>query len=138
MEDLFEIINQIQENGFHSDLSSNVESFISSLAGCGIDWNLYSESEIRSAFNYAIESSDIIPESYGHEICFMGHNPPTSEALGYIKSGTISLTTPGNGQTHSFPVYKNHGSLWVWDNIAWKKVSGSGFVEIDNMLFKKK
>ncbi len=138
MEDLFDIISQIHENGCHSDLSSNAESFFSTLAGCGIDWSQYSESEIRSAFNYAIESSDINPESYGHEISFMGHTPPSSEALGYTKSGSISLTTPGDGQTHSFPVYKNHGSLWVWDDIEWKKVSGSGFVEIDNMLFKRK
>lgn len=66
-----------------------------------------------------------------------GQNPPNSGSDGYIPNGKITLTTV-NGNTKTFDCYKKDGSLWVYEDNVWKRVSGSGTINIHNIIYKRK
>lgn len=63
-------------------------------------------------------------------------SPSNSNSDGYISDGKITLESV-NGNKHTFDCYSKNGSDFVYEDGQWKKISGTGTVNIHNIQYKK-
>lgn len=105
-----------------------------SVAFHGAEYGDSDDMDDDDMYDYELESSDD-----GADVdcnpSFMGR-PPESDSDGYISDGKITLETV-NGNKQTFDCYNKGGNLFVYEDGQWKRISGSGVVNIHHVIYKK-
>lgn len=66
------------------------------------------------------------------------HRPPDSNADGFIRSGNVKLERTISGDTDTFTLFKKDGHSYVFEDGCYKRIDGTGTVNIHNVKYDKK